>query len=131
MRDVHLLDMIGERRLIPENIPAFMRRAKLSQRTHATISRPWPSIYCCKDGRAFIHAVCAKPSHRLVSVCQLVSDRSKIDEDYRAENRDSGHRRQGQADASKKLTDPMKMNRSRRAIAPSSVVGDFFESNVC
>ena len=126
-------------------------------------------------GRAFIHAVCAKPSHQLVSVCQLVPDRGKIDEDHRAENRepfkyaegadrrgcdgphqqpsirdergdpsqhqidghkvvlaphdvkysredhdqrqaeaskrrelrfDSGHRRQDQADASKKLTDP-------------------------
>ncbi len=42
---------------------------------------------CFIPGHPFVHAVCAKPSHRLVSVCQLVPDWSKIDEDQRAENR--------------------------------------------
>src|SRR5258705_13663172 len=57
--------------------------------------RPGLPTESTRVGRAFIHAVCPKPSHPLVSVCQLVPDRSKADEDQRAENRKPLHYAEG------------------------------------
>src|SRR5258705_10172880 len=51
--------------------------------------RPGLPTESTRVGRAFIHTVCPKLSHPLVSVCQLVADRSKADEGQRAENRES------------------------------------------